>query len=612
MELVKTHYLQALIGLLTGVSWFVIFKPPLLIGVLVTLVTICLVIISGSLTLFFLAEIVSFSVLVLGAAIYLLIPGSTISSEFSLVLFVVFALAGPLVINRTLKPNFISATSLWLETTAALLGLITAVLWRIVMPNNGLLALNSMYGSEDYSGIIGSLARANNSGINLEGTRALGEWSNVFYSAVSFVTSVGNDANNHFLIAPLVQWNFIIFCFWLIPITSSMILVFLQTKTRLAPTIFLFMFVAATNILLIWPFAPLGHLSVIFSICILLPTFGYLSSKSTRIKLGFIGIIWLVSSSYLAANIWFPSGIISLGFLALVPILGKQLKLRKSFIWLFSILGISAIAIRAFNIVSDNSAISLFAAQGLTRSASTALVTTWFFMIIFTTIFFKSKQSKHQPLTIIFVYILATNLLVWASGLLLNENDSGYGATKFLLYSICVTFPVLVFRIIKSSKPIHSLKVGVIGLSFVSIILLSQNEIQTFFRSQLITSSPINGPIEIRPVISALHKAFSISPDRIFCGSNTLIADRVDGIPGYECSRWAASLLGKDDEVAYTWRYSMIGTVPKDEISRPIRESAKSEVVIIDLINPADSNESWWKEYIPANWYNIEVTSVDH
>jgi len=560
----------------------------------------------GSASRFFASEILSFGPVILLLSLLFLVPGFKLSFPIIASASVAIGIAGPLIISRVAK-NWLSLIPLnrALEFAALSVTLVFALTWRWLMPADGLHALNALYSSEDNSGIISNLARGLQFGFDYSTVQSLGVFSNILYASGAAVSSGLQGVSTDILLAPLTHWNVIVLFLACIPLILMLAISLFRDFLNTEQKVLLFLFTTATTALLVWPFATLGHLSVVSAIYLLIPILALLTN-STLLRADRILYLSLVASGvYLAANAWFPLVPVSIGILGIVYWVDRRTTNRHLALPIV-VPVLIGLLVRGWDILSAFSPEVLLSAPGGTREANVILIVIWMCLLLGAVAAWeRSTKNKTAPFPLALGLIVTVTAAYWLLGTVNGFGDPGYGATKFLLVSICFSIPSLMLALGQSARMRSAVTVFVFGIVSVFSIAVTQREIGTLLNSSIVLSSPLFGSAKIVPEVEAILLAAEQDPDRIYCASPAIEVELSTGYAGYLCSRWASSLLGSDDTSAVTWRYALIGTTPAERIQEPIDSSINEHVIFIQVGDDDEDLEPWWDPYIPSNWHRM-------
>jgi hypothetical protein len=489
---------------------------------------------------------------------------------------------------------------------------------RIVRPSDSKYALSQMYFAEDNAGVVAVLSRSLQSGYSSHAS-LFGEFFNGIYVAVSgFLVTFGNPVDLP-LVAALTHWNITtVFLAW-IPLAVIVVLVFSGIRFGELKAFLVFLLTSAILILLFWPFAYLGHSSVISSGLFALCLFGLIINKKLFTQHPFWMFGLVLTLAFIIATTWFPlmplSGAIT-GLVFLSTLLSQIRKgnratsIRLSLLFLGAAL---ALAPELIYFVADNSKYLQMA--GGTRDVDAVLIFGWLALLGF--IFLRShKKSTRMPLvgiktiSLALLLVLASNLYLTFTGVAGNSGSPGYGALKYLMTSIAFTLPILWILSLGPGRKVKTDKILFSGLALVFALITFQDDTRPVATLFATTPPPANVAAAQYGVFAALEHALEMNPEQIFCAS-----DYGAPLPGgelnmnsYYCTRWGQSLVG--DENGQEWRFVPLGRISEDSLTPVLEDYKDKKVALIRFTDPNNVipvSDTWWVKYVDPDWKIIEV-----
>jgi hypothetical protein len=338
-----------------------------------------------------------------------------------------------------------------------------------------------------------------------------------------------------------------------------------------------------------------------------------------------------VALSYMLGTTWFPwipfaTAVATLTLVALMQAHRDNSKTVKGLLAYLIVLAVLFAGPLLSLLFGTGNYIQL---QGGTRSASHSLVVMWLAAVAVVVLIPLSASKMHKSVLanlfkLVLVALVLSNVYLIFSGFENNGGGLGYGATKYLLTSICFSLPIIWLVFFSSMRVKDLFSLLTTGLILLCLILMAQPDSRKPPATVLIPSSdsfsflspdPESSNQVVDPdVISALKQAVELNPEQVFCVSDygfPMTGEQIN-LDSYLCTRWAQSLIG--DESALDWRLVPIDRAPKSTLASFLQLYEDKSVVIIRFSKPnVDSQpqlfekETWWADYVDQSWKIITV-----
>jgi hypothetical protein len=401
------------------------------------------------------------------------------------------------------------------------------------------------------------------------------------------------------------------------------------TKPKLIHSILGWGGLSVISALLIWPFSSIGHTSALLSSQFALPLFTLLANQKFLRTKPLLYTLIASSLAFLASNVWFP--LLPLTFFG-IGIVFFQLVLNREFLTKNSKILLSVILVSAIFVVflklfpyinpapqgEENTAsgiyrtIQVLTAAGGTRAASITTVLIWACIVIAIAFIFRSNEDKAINARNIGIVLIFTAAIFSAGafhllGMITNDWNPGYGATKYLVLIIGVTLPAALILIQNHIRLGLASLVSVHGILIFTLVL-TQGELGLIAKSPIFTRGFDESTSYINPDVRALATALESKPDQILCTDKSpdFQLAQVDALRAYHCSRWGSSLVGADGTDALSWRFSHLDRVPKTNLSRVATTLNEKKLALIFFDHVPTKDDPWWVKYSGENWIFVE------
>jgi hypothetical protein len=589
---------------------------------------------------FVIALLVSVGVVISGSLVSYLVTQTILLSFFAMVSYVVFRIipdfstdvfqvqvayavlivTGPLIARIPLVRNALSGMNIFLtlQLVASLMFAILVRTIRLGRPSDANYALSQMYLAEDNAGVIAVLSSSLERGYSSHAS-LFGEFFNGIYVAVAGLLTWFGNPSDQGLLSALTHWNITtLFMAW-VPIAALCALIFSGIKLGNLPSLILMVTMSAASVLLFWPFANLGHTSVISSGLMAMCLVALTLNRSVSIGHPVFLFVITLSLSFIVATTWFPfmpfaAATVALMFISILQMQAPKKDKRTLYV-LVILLVSTAIALlpEILDRVTTNS--SYLQMAGGTRSVSEFLLFAWLGSLgaILWRLSTRSSSGKliGRPLFALTIgVLLASTMFLFVTGIATNSGNPGYGASKYLLTVISFTTPLLWLNLVTARKKFNYPKVLSSSLVLLFVIVAFQFDTRAIASSFVIPPQLANVQVAQSGVFLALEEALRRKPDQIFCVSDY-------GIPApggelnmnsYSCTRWGQSLVG--DEKGQEWRFVPLGRISEESLI-PVLEAYRDKKVIIvrfsDPGKPLLVADTWWFKYTDESWDIISV-----
>jgi len=591
------------------------------------------VLISGSVTSYLIIQSILLSVLAgISSLTFLVIPKASVHAETFFVGYLSIILAGSLV---SLMPKIrLSAAHVAIpraiEFAAVIFFAILVQFLRTRMPLDPVFALTRIYNAEDNAGVVSVLASSLSDGYASH-VSLFGEFINGGYLAAAQGISWFGAVDGTGLLPALTHFNMtLLFMAW-IPIAVLISLALSGKRFSTANSIFVILIMSLTLVLLLWPFVSIGHTSVISSAMMAMVLLALTLNVNLALKHPFVFASIAVASSYMLGTTWFPwiplaTAVATLSLVSLIQAHRDNSKTVRGLLAYLIVLAVLFVGPLISLLFETGNYIQL---QGGTRSASHTLSIIWIaaialVVLIPSTCSTTRKSVLSNLFKLVLLALVISNLYLIYTGLESNSGALGYGATKYLLTSICFSLPIIWLVFFSSMRVKDLFSLLTTGLILLCLILMAQPDSRKSPATILIPSSDSFSFLSPNPegsnefvnpaVVSAIQQAIELDPEQVFCVSDYGFPVSGEGVnlDSYLCTRWAQSLIG--DESALDWRLVPIDRAPQSTLVSFLKSFEDKPVVIIRFTNPnleVDSipqvEETWWGEFIDDSWKIINV-----
>ena len=636
----KENPSQSLVNFLTGF----VFGFSVSVGLGLTTVS-CLVfgvmvasgvLVSRSFLVYLLTQTVVLALLALFSQVaFRLIPNFSIDPEDFFIGYLLIIFLSPLVSRlksiKLASESFLVSNSVQLFTAVFFAALVQFL--RSRMPSDANFAVTRMFEGEDNAGIVEILAGAIDNGFTPQAAQ-FGEFINSVYLAASGLILNLSESSNSGLLPALTHYNITLLLMAWVPIAALCSLALSGRKLRDSSAIAIIAVTSVLTSILFWPFVTLGHTSVIssglFAMSLLALTLNNRFAAQHPIVLASL----ITALGLIIGTSWFPlmplaAATVALSYLKLLQIEYRKgnVKIVLSLLAVFGFISLLLLPGVLNLALNSGSYIDL---QGGTRTASVGLVILSLFLVAITGWRLLAIPKGHKStepglflLTLLMVVMSNAYLLV--SGSSGNEGGFGYGATKYLLTTICFSLPVLWVFVLDYLKPANFAVISGLGIVLVLSVLMIQPDSRkvpvSIVAPQLTSWQFLAPPDLVTPdsgtsaIATALDLAFQADPDHVFCVSDYGVPAQPGEInfSSYFCNRWAGSINADKD--SFMWGAVPIGVNAPESLSEFRNKYLGEEVVVVRTANPAevtapqlDVSETWWGKYVDESW---EIIAVD-
>jgi hypothetical protein len=371
--------------------------------------------------------------------------------------------------------------------------------------------------------------------------------------------------------------------------------------------------------LLFWPFAELGHTSVITSGLFMLGLLSVSLNQKFANNFPVLFISIAISLGVIISSSWFPffplvAAIILVYGISLARTQISQGRTKRviAIATIIALIAATQASTLSYLLVSDGLYLGL---QGGTRAATDLLVVLWIGLVAFSIWQGSHKKSaEKEPIprkfNLAIVAVLGTATYLLARGLATNDGF-GYGATKYLLTVIALSTPLLWLIVFSNSrKKLHYRDLALAILIVLAVLVAQPDSRPTAgflaggFSSTQTTEPPVG-------VIQALKIAVDKKPDHVLCVSDIgyPAPNQEVRFHSYLCTRWAQALVGGNSE-SDGWGFVPLGRLEVTYMNEVVRAYKDRKVILlrfIDPTNPIPVDETWWADFVDPNWEVITV-----
>ncbi len=564
-----------------------------------------------------------------------LIPNFSIDSEYFFIGYLLIIWLSPLV--SRLKSIKLASESLLVSNSVQLLTVVffaaLVQFLRSRMPSDANSAVTRMFEGEDNAGIVEILAGAIDNGFTPQAAQ-FGEFINSVYLAASGLILNLSESSNSGLLPALTHYNITLLLMAWVPIAALCSLALSGRKLKDSSAIAIIAVTSVLTSILFWPFVTLGHTSVISSGLFAMSLLALTLNNRFAAQHPIVFASLITALGLIIGTSWFPlmplaAATVALSYLKLLQIEYRKgnVKIVLSLLAVFGFISLLLLPGVLNLALNSGSYIDL---QGGTRTASVGLVILSLFLVAITGWRLLAIPKGHEStepglflLTLLMVVMSNAYLLV--SGSSGNEGGFGYGATKYLLTTICFSLPVLWVFVLDYLKPANFAVISGLGIVLVLSVLMIQPDSRkvpvSIVAPQLTSWQFLAPPDLVTPdsgtsaIATALDLAFQADPDHVFCVSDYGVPAQPGEInfSSYFCNRWAGSINADKD--SFMWGAVPIGVNAPESLSEFRNKYLGEEVVVVRIANPAevtapqlDVSETWWGKYVDQSW---EIIAVD-
>jgi hypothetical protein len=488
---------------------------------------------------------------------------------------------------------------------------------RIGRPSDSKYALSQMYYAEDNAGIVGILSSSLNKGYSPLASY-FGEFFNGVYLFAAGMVKLFPNSDDFGLISALTHWNITSIFLASPPLAFLVALTFTGKNLSFSSAITALGLGTSLLVLLFWPFATLGHTSVISSGLMAMCFVALTHNRKFSLEHPVLFFVSSLGLGFAIAVSWFPfmpfaAATVALIFVSQIRTIRPEHRIR-SLVVLVSILTVVSMVFlpELFEKLSASS--DYLQMPGATRSIGEPLILVWLTLTSLVVWRLANKKPLFEVgpklFSLVTLTLLATSLYLFLSGLSTNQGALGYGASKYMLVAIASTLPLFWAVVVLRKKKTSPVKVLATGLTLLFSVITFQYDSRPVGSAFFTSQQPANTAVAQTGVFLAIQEALSMSPDQIFC-----VADYGLPVPGqqisydpYQCTRWAQSLVG--DENGQEWRFVPLGRIPEDSLIAVLEQYREKRVVLIrfrDVISPIEIKKTWWSKYVDESWEIVTI-----
>ncbi len=591
------------------------------ISVIIGVVVALSVLLTGSIVGYLLFQTLALAILAFVAYFtFRLYPSIFIDPEFVQLTYTVTLLMSPLLaLVPRVRMSFLSLANFqYLQLIAVLTFAILLRFVRIGRPSDSRYALSQMYYAEDNAGIVGILSSSLNKGYSPLASY-FGEFFNGIYLFVAGMLKVFPNSDDFGLISALTHWNVTSIFLAFPPLAFLVALVFSGKQIRFTSAITGLALGTTLLVLLFWPFAALGHTSVISSGLMAMCLVALTLNRKLSVRHPVLFFVSSLGLGFAIAVSWFPlmpfaAATVAMIFVAQVLTIKPEQRIRMLIVLALLLTIAGAIVLpEILTRVSESS--DYLQMTGATRSIGEPLILVWL-TLIWLVVWAYAKNRKFrleigpELFSLVLIVLVTTNTYLFLSGLLANAGNPGYGASKYLLTSIASTIPILWLFLIAQKKKSNVLQVLASGLVLIFSVIVFQYDSRPVGSNFFAEQQPANTAVSQSGVYLALQEALSMRPDQIFCAADygIPVPEQEISYDPYQCTRWAQSLVG--DENGQEWRFVPLGRISEESLIPVLETYREKKVVIIRFQDPTSSLEveqTWWAKYVDDSWEIVTV-----